>query len=255
MSTILVLQRDAQSPPALIGEYLLEAGFALDTRRLDRGDPLPGGGELDRAAALVVLGIDAPADDPPTRGDEGAVQNAGGAIAGGREASRSSDQIDVLAEALGRGLPTLGVGHGAQQLVRAAGGDVFRRAELDLGWEPIEFAARDEFVRDVDPRPLVFSWRTHTCRLPDDALLLAESAAEPQIFRLGEAAWGVEFHPEVDRPLLLGWLDGAAGSRDGRRSERRDRLRAASKRELLRSAMLCGQLMLNFLTAGRVRER
>jgi len=240
MSTILVLQRDAQSPPALIGEYLLEAGFALDTRRLDRGDPLPGGDELDRAAALIVLGIDAP---------------AGEAAAGGREASESSDEIDVLAEALGREVPTLGVGYGAQQLVRAAGGDVFRRAELDLGWEPIEFAARDAFVRDVDPRPLVFSWRTHACRLPDDALLLAESAVEPQIFRLGEVAWGVEFHPEVDRSLLLGWLDSLAGSRDRGRRERRDRLRAASKRELLRSAMLCGQLMLNFLAAGRVRER
>ena len=132
---------------------------------------------------------------------------------------------------------------------------MFRRAELDLGWEPIEFAARDALVRDVDPRPLVFSWRTHTCRLPDDALLLADSAAEPQMFRLGEVAWGVQFHPEVDKPLLLGWLDSGAGSSGGGSSERLARLRAASKRELLRSAMLCGQLMLNFLAAGRVRER
>jgi len=227
MRTILVLQRDAQSPPALIGEYLLEAGFNLDVRRLDRDDPLPGGDELGRAVALVALGIDDDADD-------------------------RSDEVDTLAEALAGGLPTLGVGRGAQQLVRAAGGDVFPRAGLDLGWEPIEFAARDGFVRDVDPRPLVFSWRSHTCRLPDGALLLADSAAEPQIFRAGEAAWGVEFHPEVDKPLLLGWLDGAAGPGDHGRAER---LRAMSKRELLRSAMLCGQLMANFLATGRVRER
>ncbi len=255
MSSILVLQRDAQSPPALIGDYLVEAGFRLDARRLDRGDPLPGGDELDRAAALIVLGIDAAADDPPVGHGRDGAQIAGDSEAGRREALRSPDQVGVLAEALGRGVPTLGVGYGAQQLVRAAGGDVFRRTELDLGWEPIEFAARDALVRDVDPRPLVFSWRTHTCRLPDDALLLADSAAEPQIFRLGEVAWGVEFHAEVDKPLLLGWLDSGAGSSDGGRPKRLARLRAASKRELLRSAMLCGQLMLNFLAAGRVRER
>jgi len=229
MPTILVLQRDSQSPPALIGEYLLEAGFTLDVRRLDRDDPWPGGAELDRASALLALGVDDGTDAP-------------------------SDEVGALADALARGLPTLGVGYGAQQLVRACGGDVFPRADLDLGWEAIEFAARDGFVRDVDPRPLVFSWRTHTCRLPGGALLLADTAAEPQIFRVGEAAWGVEFHPEIDKQLLLGWLDGGAGLRDWG-SESLAHLRAMSKRELLRSAMLCGQLMSNFLAAGRVRER
>ena len=176
MRTIVILQRDAR-PPALIGDYLLEAGFALDVRRLDRDDPLPGGDELDRAAALVALGIDDGTDDPAA----GTARSPRRLLARGTDARRGARR---------------------PQLVRAAGGDVFPRAELDLGWEPIEFAARDGFVHDVDPRPLVFSWRAHTCRLPDDALLLADSAAEPQIFRVGEAAWGVEFHPEVDKPLL-----------------------------------------------------
>ncbi len=128
----------------------------------------------------------------------------------------------------GAGCPTLGVGHGAQQLVRAAGGDVFRRAELDLGWEPIEFAARDALVRDVDPRPLVFSWRTHTCRLPDDALLLADSAAEPQIFRLGEVAWGVAVPPRGRQATAPGLARQRSGI-ERRRTPRATRAAARGK--------------------------
>ena len=191
MRAIVVLQHDAQRPPALIGEYLREARFELDVRRLDRGDALPDAGELAGLAALVTLGGAQQVDD----------QKNHPFLAGERV---------LLAAALAGEVPTLGVGLGAQQLCLAAGGDVYARADLRLGWDPIEFSARDEFVFDVDPRPLVFSWRSCTCRLPGDALLLADTEAEPQIFRFGEVAWGVQFHPEIDRRLLLGWLDDEA---------------------------------------------
>ncbi len=236
MRAIVVLQHDAQRPPALIGEYLREARFELDVRRLDRGDALPDAGELAGLAALVTLGGAQQVDD----------QKNHPFLAGERV---------LLAAALAGEVPTLGVGLGAQQLVLAAGGDVYARAELRLGWDPIEFSARDEFVFDVDPRPLVFSWRSYTCRLPGDALLLADTEAEPQIFRFGEVAWGVQFHPEIDRRLLLGWFDDEAALIERTYPGGLKTLRKMSKRELLRSGMLCGQLMANFLAAGRVRER
>jgi GMP synthase (glutamine-hydrolysing) len=236
MRAIVVLQHDAQRPPALIGEYLREARFELDVRRLDRGDALPDAGELAGLAALVTLGGAQQVDDPKNHPF----------LAGERV---------LLAAALAGEVPTLGVGLGAQQLVLAAGGDVYARAELRLGWDPIEFSARDEFVFDVDPRPLVFSWRSYTCRLPGDALLLADTEAEPQIFRFGEVAWGVQFHPEIDRRLLLGWFDDESALIERTYPGGLKTLRKMSKRELLRSGMLCGQLMANFLAAGRVRER
>ena len=251
MRTVIVLQHDAQSPPALIGEYLRDAGFVLDLRRLDRGEAPPGGDEIGRAAALIALGVDA-ASAARVRPD--GVADAGDAPTGRAGDPPPPDLPDPLAEALACGVPTLGVGYGAQRLVLAAGGDVYERAELDLGWEPIEFAARDGLVSGIDPRPLVFSWRVHACRLPEGAVLLADSAAEPQIFRVGEAAWGVEFHPEIDKPLLLEWLDRGAELIGGG-PQGLARLRRMGRRELLRSAMLCGQLMFNFLAAGRVRER
>jgi GMP synthase (glutamine-hydrolysing) len=235
MRTIAIVQHDALGPPALIGEYLLEARFDVDIRRLDWDDPLPDAGELDGLAALVTIG------EPASVDDEGRA-----VLAAERE---------LLAAALARKVPVLAVGLGARQLCLAGGGDVYARADLRLGWEPIEFAARDAFVYDVHPRPLVFSWRSFTCRLPDDALLLADSDAEPQIFRLGEVAWGVAFHPEVDKDLLRRWFDTDPALIEATCPGGLKKLRKMSRREMLRSAMLCGQLMANFLTAGGVRER
>jgi GMP synthase (glutamine-hydrolysing) len=235
MRAIVILQHDAQRSPALIGEYLREARFELDVRRLDRGDPLPDSGALAGCAALITLGGALNVDDD---GDHPFL----------------ADERELLAGALAREVPTLAVCLGAQQLVLAAGGDVYRRADLRLGWDPIEFSARDEFVYDVHPRPLVFSWRSFTCRLPDDAVLLADTEAEPQIFRCGEVAWGVQFHPEVDKGLLRGWFDDETALIEGTYPGGLKKLQKMSRRELLRSAMLCGQLMANFLAAGRVRE-
>jgi hypothetical protein len=43
--------------------------------------------------------------------------------------------------------------------------------------------------------------------LPLGAVLLATSTYYPvQAFRLGSAAWGVQFHPEVDLPTLADWV-------------------------------------------------
>jgi len=241
MPTVVIVQHETASPPALIGEYLRDARVTLDVRRLELGDALPGVAELDRCAALVTLG---------GRGHLGD-DHAEPSLARERE---------LLAAALSGGLPTLGIGLGAQQLCKAAGGEVVPRDALDLGWEPIEFVARDAFVAGVHPRPLVFSWRDDTCRLPGGAEALADTDGDPQIFRVGEAAWGVQFHPEVDRRLLRSWLRAAAGviarerADGGRAVSEMSALREMSKRELLRSAMLCGELMANFLTLARVRE-
>jgi GMP synthase (glutamine-hydrolysing) len=236
MRAIVILQHDAQRRPALIGDYLREARFELDVRRLDLGDPLPDSGELAGCAALVTLGGALNVDDQ-------------------EDHPFLADERELLAGALAGEVPTLAVGLGAQQLALAAGGDAYARADLRLGWDPIEFSARDGLVCDVDPRPLVFSWRSYTCRLPDDALLLADTEAEPQIFRCGEVAWGVQFHPEVDRRLLDDWFDAEAELIERVYEGGMKQLRKMSRRELLRSAMLCGQLMANFLAAGRVRER
>ena len=49
--------------------------------------------------------------------------------------------------------------------------------------------------------------------LPDGAVHLARSEqSENQAFRYGERTWGLQFHPEVDLPLYLGWIKNYAGA-------------------------------------------
>jgi GMP synthase-like glutamine amidotransferase len=51
----------------------------------------------------------------------------------------------------------------------------------------------------------VFQWHNDSFTIPSVALHLASSIACPgQAFRAGNA-WGLQFHPEVDRDLVAAW--------------------------------------------------
>ena len=42
--------------------------------------------------------------------------------------------------------------------------------------------------------------------------LARSEQSENQAFRYGERTWGLQFHPEVDLPLYLGWIKNWAGA-------------------------------------------
>jgi len=107
-----------------------------------------------------------------------------------------------IRQALGAGVPLLGRCYGHQLLALAAGG---RAGENPAGREFGTAEIRLLPGAEEDPLfcglPPVFG--AHVCHaqsvtaLPPGSVLLASSAREPrQAFRLGERAWGVQFHPE-----------------------------------------------------------
>ena len=49
-------------------------------------------------------------------------------------------------------------------------------------------------------------WHHYTYGLPAGAVELARSPACTQAFRLGDACWGVQFHPEVTAAQLESWI-------------------------------------------------
>jgi len=54
----------------------------------------------------------------------------------------------------------------------------------------------------------VVHWHQDTFDLPEDASWLARSALYPhQAFRVGEHAYGFQFHLEVDRALAAAWRE------------------------------------------------
>ena len=82
-------------------------------------------------------------------------------------------------------------------------------AARELGWHGIARTgegAADPVLAAVPDAFTSFQWHDDTFTLPPDAVRLATNpAAENQAFRIGRAAYGIQFHFEADRPLVSHW--------------------------------------------------
>ncbi len=168
------------------------------------------GEHLDR---WIAADGDAPPGEP-TSWD--ALMVFGGAMHPDQDAEHPwlRSEVAFLQRALEQGVPTIGVCLGSQLIARATGAWVGPADAAEVGWFAVELndeAATDP-VLGVLPRRLdAFQWHYYTFELPDGAVELATSTTARQAFRLGERAWGIQFHAEVDRTMLDSWLvEGAA---------------------------------------------
>jgi GMP synthase (glutamine-hydrolysing) len=115
----------------------------------------------------------------------------------------------LLQRLLDQRVPVLGVCLGAQLLARAAGAPVAPATQPEIGWYGVELtdAGRtDPILRDLPPRFHAFQWHFYTYGIPAGGVELASSSVCTQAFRLGDAAWGVQFHPEVTEGQIARWI-------------------------------------------------
>ncbi len=190
MTSCLVVQHVAAEPTWAIGTALARAGIRADVRRTFAGDPLPS--DASGHDGVVVMG-----------GPMSACSDEG-------FASRRVE-VALLRDALGRGVPTLGVCLGAQLLAVAAGARVYPGADgPEVGWSSVDLlATRDEdaLLAEFPPRLPVLHWHGDTFDLPPGASHLARDGRYPnQAFRVGSAAWGLQFHLEVTPSAVDGLL-------------------------------------------------
>jgi GMP synthase (glutamine-hydrolysing) len=113
-----------------------------------------------------------------------------------------------LREALAEEVPVVGVCLGAQMLARAGGAWVGPAPEPEIGWFEIQLTPAglaDPVLGVLPPRTDSFQWHSYTFGLPEGASELARSAACSQAFRVGERAWGLQFHAEVTLEMVRAW--------------------------------------------------
>jgi GMP synthase (glutamine-hydrolysing) len=116
---------------------------------------------------------------------------------------------DLLRDAAARSAPALGICLGAQLAAAALGGRAYPGpAGEELGWTKVELTPEgqaDPVLGALQEPAELFEWHHDTLDPPPGATLLAFGGVYPtQAFRLGSVV-AVQFHPEVDGPLLAGW--------------------------------------------------
>jgi len=185
-SPLLVLQHIACEPPAAFEDELRSRGLDVVRVELDEGDALPDWRDFP---AVVVMG-----------GPMGAYDEA--------EHDWLAPEKRLLRDAVEGGVPVWGVCLGAQLLASALGARVYRGERPEVGVLPVELTAEaaDDPVFAAAPASFpALQWHGDTFDLPEEATLLARSAAYPnQAFRVG-ASYGLQFHIEVPLSLATDW--------------------------------------------------
>jgi GMP synthase (glutamine-hydrolysing) len=119
------------------------------------------------------------------------------------------EEYDVLGRLVAEQTPLLGVCLGAQSLAHALGAAVELVAGgLLAGFYETELtdAGTEDRVLGVLPRRFeALNANGYRFAVPDGAVALADGPT-PQAFRVDDAAWGVQFHPEARRDQVLQWF-------------------------------------------------
>lgn len=120
------------------------------------------------------------------------------------------DEKAILADLLEQDLPLLGVCLGSQLLAEAAGAAAEPAPEPEIGWLDVELTAEgaaDPLLGPLAPRFTAFQWHSYRSPLPRGAVALAQSPLALQAYRLGDRAWGIQFHAEVSEHDAIGWTE------------------------------------------------
>lgn len=180
----LIIQHEPDGPPGLLSRHLAQRGYRVDIVQIMQPGsthseiPFPDPRSYDLVAPM-------------------------GAVAGVYDhhliGSWIHREVAMLQLALDAGVPMFGICFGAQAITMALGGHVELSPSYEIGWYTYDLQHPQ-----VAAGPW-FTWHGDRCLLPPHATELARTADCTQVFRCGRAA-GVQFHPEVTREMVAGWV-------------------------------------------------
>jgi GMP synthase-like glutamine amidotransferase len=185
---VLVVQNFDDEGLGQLRAALAEANADIDLRRPYDGDLLPV--DASEHDAMVVLG-----------GGQNALDDA--------ICPYFPELLALMRDFGDSGRAVLGICLGSQLLARAYGGVNILGTAPEFGWQTVSRTeeGRQDPVLGVTPESFpIFQWHDDTFTLPPGAARLARNdTASNQAFRIGRAAYGIQFHFEADRPQVSRW--------------------------------------------------
>ena len=189
MRRILIFQHVAHEVLGSFDPMLRQAGHRL--RYLNFGRQPEAVPDISRYHGLIVLG-------GPMNCDQTARH------------PHLAVEVAAIRAAIDRGMPVLGICLGAQLIARALGARVTPNPEKEIGWydvTPTAAGRDDPLFRHFGGTRKIFQWHGDTFDIPEGAVHLASSpACSNQAFRYGDNVYALQFHLEVDAPLVTRWL-------------------------------------------------
>ncbi len=186
---VLAVIHGTNARAGVFGEVAEEAGHRFEEWSLAWGTPPPR--PIDDYGAVLVFGGSMHADQDD------------------RHPWLREENL-FIQRLLDRRVPMLGVCLGIQLIAKAVCAAVYPLAGgPEIGWLPVQLteeAADDPLFSRLPEEFDAFGWHYYTYDVPACAVELARSALCNQAFRLGEAAWGVQFHAEVTLDTVHSWL-------------------------------------------------
>jgi len=185
----LVFQHIDIEHPGIFRDLMTERGIAWDAVELDEGEPIPA---LDGYDALMVMG------GPMDVFDEGTLPWLVPEKAAIREAVRE------------RRMPYFGFCLGHQLLADALGGRCERMDAAEVGILDVHLTGEGEADPLMQGLPTSFKalqWHgVAVTELPEGGVRLAESpACAIQAQRVGQHAWGLQYHVEMTATTVRDW--------------------------------------------------
>ena len=120
------------------------------------------------------------------------------------------DEDVLIKKAISMNCPILGICLGGQLIAKATGAKVKKGAKKEIGWYKLRVTKdgkEDTRFGSLPEELTVFQWHGDTFDIPQGASHLAGSELFPnQAYRVGENAYGLQFHLEVTENIINNWI-------------------------------------------------